>query len=65
MNTTSAARLMSWTDRPTHRRWAEQRFARLIEFVLPSIWHEGGFAYLDGSGQRLCGSPAHLATHSA
>ena len=32
------------TDRPTHRRWAEQRFARLIEFVLPRPWHEGGFA---------------------
>ena len=51
--TTTSAPATPWTQRPTHRRWAEQRFARLIEFVIPSVLPRGGFAYLDGNGRAL------------
>ena len=63
MTTTPAALETPWTQRPTHRRWAEQRFERLIEFVLKSALPEGGFAYLDGDGQRMPGrQPTLLLT---
>lgn len=52
-----------WTQLPTHQRWAEQRFARLIEFALPSVLPQGGFAYLDGDGHAMPGrQPTLLLT---
>jgi mannose/cellobiose epimerase-like protein (N-acyl-D-glucosamine 2-epimerase family) len=54
---------VSWMERPTHRLWAQERFARLIEFVLPSVLPDGGFAYLGGDGQPMPGrEPTLLLT---
>ncbi|GAA2740869.1 hypothetical protein GCM10009868_04720 [Terrabacter aerolatus] len=44
-----------WVERPSHQRWAEDRFARMIEFVLPSVLPGGGFAYLGGDGLPMPG----------
>lgn len=55
--------VQSWRDRPAHRRWAEERFARLIAFVLPSALPGGGFAYLGADGQPMPGrEPSLLLT---
>ncbi|HET7280122.1 MAG TPA: AGE family epimerase/isomerase [Dermatophilaceae bacterium] len=52
-----------WTQRPTHRRWAEDHFARLIAFVLPSVLPQGGFAYLGADGSPMPGrEPSLLLT---
>ncbi|WP_270886709.1 AGE family epimerase/isomerase [Pedococcus sp. 5OH_020] len=53
----------SWLQLPTHRGWAEDRFRRLIEFVLPSVLPEGGFAYLGADGRPMPGrEPSVLLT---
>ena len=55
--------MLSWRDRPTHRRWAEEHFERLIAFVLPSVLPGGGFAYLGADGQPMPGrEPSLLLT---
>lgn len=52
-----------WVERPGHRRWVEDRFARMIDFVLPSVLPGGGFAYLGGDGLPLPGrEPTLLLT---
>ncbi|HET7398354.1 MAG TPA: AGE family epimerase/isomerase [Intrasporangium sp.] len=59
----AAGPLTPWVARPTHRRWAEHRFTRMLEFVLPSVLPGGGFAYLGGDGQPLPGrEPTLLLT---
>lgn len=53
----------SWLDRPVHRRWAEHRFARMLEFVASSANPAGGFDYLGGDGSPLAGrEPTLLLT---
>lgn len=53
----------SWVDRPTHRRWAEHGFARMLEFVGSSANPEGGFDYLDADGRPFPGrEPTLLLT---
>jgi sulfoquinovose isomerase len=55
--------MLSWRDRSTHRRWAEEHFERLIAFVLPSVLPGGGFAYLGADGQPMPGrEPSLLLT---
>lgn len=54
---------VAWRDLPAHRAWVQERFARMIEFVLPSALPEGGFAYLGGDGQPMPGrEPSLLLT---
>ena len=53
----------SWADRPAHHAWVQERFARMIRFVLPSVLPDGGFAYLGGDGQPMPGrEPSLLLT---
>ena len=52
-----------WAHRQTHRLWAQERFARLMQFVLPSALPEGGFAHLGGDGKPMPGrEPTLLLT---
>jgi sulfoquinovose isomerase len=61
--THSAAPATRWAEQPAHRIWVQERFARMIEFVLPSILPGGGFAYLGGDGTPMPGrEPSLLLT---
>ncbi|GAA2737338.1 hypothetical protein GCM10009867_24090 [Pedococcus aerophilus] len=52
-----------WAERPAHRLWVQERFARMIEFVGPSVLPGGGFAYLGGDGSPMPGrEPSLLLT---
>ena len=52
-----------WSQLPTHRRWAEHRFGRMLEFVQGSIRPSGGFEYLGGDGRPMTGrEPSLLLT---
>jgi mannose/cellobiose epimerase-like protein (N-acyl-D-glucosamine 2-epimerase family) len=63
MTTTTSALGTPWVERPTHRHWAEERFARLVEFVQPSVLPGGGFAYLGADGKGMPGrDPSLLLT---
>ncbi len=42
-----------WLDLPSHRRWLDDGFARLVAFSLPSIRPEGGFTWLGADGHPL------------
>ena len=49
-----------WAELPGHRRWLEDRFGRMVEFVLPSRLPEGGFAYLGSDGRPMPGKEPTL-----
>lgn len=60
---TSHAPGLPWAQRPAHQLWVQERFARMIEFVLPSALPGGGFAYLAGDGTPMPGrEPSLLLT---
>jgi sulfoquinovose isomerase len=44
---------VAWRDLPAHRAWVQERFGRMIQFVLPSVLPDGGFAYLGGDGTPM------------
>ncbi len=50
----------SWLDRPGHRAWLEDGFARVLAFVLPSIRPGGGFDWLDADGRPMPGRDPQL-----
>lgn len=50
----------SWLDAPAHRTWLQQGMADVLRFVLPSIRPEGGFHWLDASGEPLPDRPPQL-----
>ena len=44
-----------WTSRPSHRRWLSSECDRLLDFAAASRHPDGGFAWLDASGQPEIG----------
>lgn len=50
----------TWLDRPSHKNWLQDGFAKLVAFSLPSIREGGGFHWLQADGSPMPGRDPQL-----
>ncbi len=51
---------LAWAQSPSHRRWLDAEFGRLLDFAAASAHPDGGFAWLDDQGVPDIGGPVQL-----